>query len=212
MVQVNRRQALALGRRRFYLANSLFGGAASAQASDKLTIAFNVNLPAFDPHRRRGPRSIRAFRRSTARFSTNISSRTPILSFAPGLLTKWGWNDDKTKVWMDVREGVVWHDGTPMTPDDIVWSIQNARAIRRMAARCRSGLGLDRQLYHRRPAHQRRCENLRSHDLRCGWGSSPASSCPRPITPRSARMASRRSRSAQGHIWSTNIKAMRSCA
>jgi peptide/nickel transport system substrate-binding protein len=25
---------------------------------------------------------------------------------------------------MDVREGVVWHDGTPFTPEDVVWSIE----------------------------------------------------------------------------------------
>ena len=27
---------------------------------------------------------------------------------------------------MDVREGVVWHDGTPFTPEDVVWSIERA--------------------------------------------------------------------------------------
>ena len=25
---------------------------------------------------------------------------------------------------MDVRENVVWHDGTPFTPEDVIWSIQ----------------------------------------------------------------------------------------
>jgi peptide/nickel transport system substrate-binding protein len=50
----------------------------------------------------------------------------PDLSFEPGLLTDWGWNDDKTKVWMDVREGVKWHDGSDFTPEDIVWSLTRA--------------------------------------------------------------------------------------
>ncbi len=27
---------------------------------------------------------------------------------------------------MDVREGVVWHDGSPFTPKDVVWSLQRA--------------------------------------------------------------------------------------
>ena len=27
---------------------------------------------------------------------------------------------------MDVRENVVWHDGSPFTPEDVVWSIQRA--------------------------------------------------------------------------------------
>src|SRR6185437_12233652 len=48
MVSVNRREALALGGAGF-LSELLLGGAAQAQASDKLTIAFNVNLPSFDP-------------------------------------------------------------------------------------------------------------------------------------------------------------------
>ena len=49
MVNLNRRQTLALGGATF-LSELLLGGAmASAQASDKLTIAYNVNLPSFDP-------------------------------------------------------------------------------------------------------------------------------------------------------------------
>src|SRR5665213_3212682 len=48
MVSVNRREALALGGAGF-LSELLLGGGAQAQTSDKLTIAFNVNLPSFDP-------------------------------------------------------------------------------------------------------------------------------------------------------------------
>jgi peptide/nickel transport system substrate-binding protein len=48
MVEWNRREALALGGASF-LTGLIFGGAAQAQTQDKLTIAFNVNLPAFDP-------------------------------------------------------------------------------------------------------------------------------------------------------------------
>ena len=33
-------------------------------------------------------------------------ARSPTSSFEPGLLTEWGWNDDRTKVVMTVREGV----------------------------------------------------------------------------------------------------------
>src|SRR5271168_1202290 len=45
---LNRRQALVLGSTSF-LSGLLMAGGASAEASDTLTIAFNVNLPAFDP-------------------------------------------------------------------------------------------------------------------------------------------------------------------
>ncbi len=125
MVNVNRRQALALGGAGF-LSELLFAGApAFAQTTDKLTIAYNVNLPSFDPTV--GPSAVNPTIQAIYRaiFDQPVGQNTD-LSFTPGLLTGWGWNDDKTKVWMDVREGVVWHDGTPFTPEDIVWSFERA--------------------------------------------------------------------------------------
>ena len=47
----------------------------------------------------------------------------PDLSPAPGLLTEWGWNEDKKQVWMTVRDGVTWHDGSPFTAEDIAWNL-----------------------------------------------------------------------------------------
>ena len=76
----------------------------SAAGKDTLTIAYNVNLPSFDPTV--GPSAvnptIQAIYRSI--FDQYIGQE-PDLAFKPGLLTAWGWNDDKTKVWMDVRAG-----------------------------------------------------------------------------------------------------------
>jgi peptide/nickel transport system substrate-binding protein len=96
---------------------------ASAAAGGTLNIAYNVNLPSFDPNT--GPSSVNPTLQSIYRsvFNNYIGQR-PDLSFEPALLTAWGWNEDKTKVWMDVREDVFWHDGSRLTPDDIVWSIQ----------------------------------------------------------------------------------------
>jgi peptide/nickel transport system substrate-binding protein len=119
-----RRQTLALG------AGGLIAGLIGPQgrahaASDTLTIAYNVNLPSFDPTV--GPSAvnptIQAIYRSV--FDQFIGQK-PNLAFEPGVLTAWGWNDDKSKIWMDVRPGVTWHDGTPFTPEDIVWSLQRA--------------------------------------------------------------------------------------
>jgi peptide/nickel transport system substrate-binding protein len=50
----------------------------------------------------------------------------PDLQPAPGLLTEWGWNEDRTQVRMVVREGVTWHDGSPFTAEDVAWSLQRA--------------------------------------------------------------------------------------
>src|SRR3984893_16803861 len=120
-----RRQTLALTAGG--LIASLIGprSGAYAAAGDTLTIAYNVNLPSFDPTV--GPSAvnptIQAIYRSV--FDQYIGQK-PNLAFEPGLLTGWGWNDDKTKIWMDVRPGVTWHDGSPFTPADIVWSFERA--------------------------------------------------------------------------------------
>ena len=121
MFNVTRRQALAGSGG--LLASLLAPTRFATAAGSTLNIAYNVNLPSFDPDV--GPSSvnptIQAIYRSI--FDQYIGQK-PNLAFEPGLLTGWGWNDDKTKVWMDVREGVVWHDGTPFTPEDVVWTIQ----------------------------------------------------------------------------------------
>jgi len=120
-----RRQTLALTA--CGLIASLIGprGVAQAAAGDTLTIAYNVNLPSFDPTV--GPSAvnptIQAIYRSV--FDQYIGQK-PNLAFEPGLLTAWGWNNDKTGIWMDVRPGVTWHDGSPFTPADIVWSFERA--------------------------------------------------------------------------------------
>jgi dipeptide transport system substrate-binding protein len=101
-------------------------GAGAAQAQGKaLTIAYNVNLPSWDPTV--GLSAVNPTIQSIYKsvFDQYID-QNPDLSFKPGLLTKWGWNDDKTKISMTLREGAFWHDGTPVTPADVVWSLERA--------------------------------------------------------------------------------------
>ena len=106
MSPISRRQALA-GAGSLIAAIVAPRMGAGAAAADTLTIAYNLNLPSFDPTV--GPSSvnptIQAIYRSI--FDQFIGQK-PDLSFEPGLLTGWGWNDDKSKVWMDVRSNVVW--------------------------------------------------------------------------------------------------------
>ena len=122
MFTITRRQALAVsgGFVTSLLAPRRF---ASAAAGGTLNIAYNVNLPSFDPNT--GPSSVNPTLQSIYRsvFNNYIGQR-PDLSFEPALLTAWGWNEDKTRVLMDLREDVFWHDGSRLTPEDIVWSIQ----------------------------------------------------------------------------------------
>ncbi|HMM62519.1 MAG: ABC transporter substrate-binding protein [Mesorhizobium sp.] len=98
---------------------------AAAQAADELTIAYNVNLPSWDPTVGTSGvnPTIQGFYQSV--FDMFIHQK-PDLSFAPGLLTEWGWNDDRSKIFMVVREGVTWHDGSPFTAEDVAWSLERA--------------------------------------------------------------------------------------
>jgi peptide/nickel transport system substrate-binding protein len=99
----------------------------AAAQDDTLTIAYNVALPSWDPTV--GPSAVNPTIQGIYRsvFDQYIG-QAPDLAFQPGLLTEWGWTDDNTKIRMVVREGVTWHNGDPLTPEDIVWSLERAGA------------------------------------------------------------------------------------
>ena len=97
---------------------------ATAQ-DDVLTIAYNVNLPSWDPTV--GLSAVNPTIQSIYKsvFDQYVD-QNPDLSFKPGLLTGWGWNSDRTKIWMEVRENAYWHDGSEVTAQDVVWSLERA--------------------------------------------------------------------------------------
>ena len=124
----------SFSRRRFLQATGLAAAAplagsmllsSCAKQERALTIAYNVALPSWDPTT--GPSSVNPTIQTyyKAVFDTFID-QNPDLSFRPGLITKWGWNEDRTKVEMAVRENAFWHDGSPVTPEDVVWSLERA--------------------------------------------------------------------------------------
>ena len=87
------------------LSSGLLGdGAAHAAAGGTLTIAYNVNLPSFDPTV--GLSAVNPTIQSIyqSMFDPYIG-QAPDLSFKPGLLTKWGWNADRTKITHGVAQG-----------------------------------------------------------------------------------------------------------
>ena len=122
-MQLNRRSLLQLSVASAAL--GLAGLPARAQAIDELIIAYNVNLPSWDPTV--GPSAVNPTIQGLYQsvFDQFILQQ-PDLKPAPGLLTEWGWNDDKTKVSMTVRDGVTWHDGSPFTAEDVAWSLTRA--------------------------------------------------------------------------------------
>ena len=50
-------------------------------------------------------------------------SQKPDLTLAPGACEKFGWNDDRSKISLVLRRGMKWHDGAPVTMDDLVWNL-----------------------------------------------------------------------------------------
>ena len=119
-MKLNRRALLQLSAASVSL--TAFSLPARAQAIEELVIAYNVNLPAWDPTT--GPSAVNPTIQGIYQsvFDQYILQQ-PDLKPAPGILTEWGWNDDKTQVWMTVREGVTWHDGSPLTAEDVAWSL-----------------------------------------------------------------------------------------
>ncbi|MEQ8346281.1 MAG: ABC transporter substrate-binding protein [Sneathiellaceae bacterium] len=100
-------------------------GDARAADDTTLTIAYNVNLPSWDPTV--GVSAVNPTIQSIYKsvFDTYID-QDPDLSFKPGILTEWGWNEDRSKVRMTVRDDAFWHDGSKVTPADVVWSLERA--------------------------------------------------------------------------------------
>ena len=92
---------------------------------EELVIAYNVNLPSWDPTV--GPSAvnptIQGYYQSV--FDTFIP-QNPDLSFGKGLVTDYGWNDDRTQIYLVVRDGVTWHDGSPFSAEDVAWSLTRA--------------------------------------------------------------------------------------
>ena len=92
---------------------------------DALTIAYNVTLPSWDPTV--GLSAVNPTIQSIYKsvFDQYID-QNPDLSFKAGLLTDWSWSDDRSSISMTLREGAKWHDGSAVTVEDVMWSLQRA--------------------------------------------------------------------------------------
>ena len=100
--------------------------AAPARAADSvLTIAYNTTLPGWDPTSSAHAANpvVQSIYKSV--FDSYVD-QNPDLSFKPGILTRWEWNKDKTRIRLTLREDAYWHDGTPVTPEDLIWSLERA--------------------------------------------------------------------------------------
>ncbi|KZL05042.1 Periplasmic dipeptide transport protein precursor [Pseudovibrio axinellae] len=123
---------MSISRRNFLGASAAFaslatlpGGHVLAQGARGITIAYNIPVLSWDPTT--GPAAVNPVLQAIylAVFDRYVDQK-PDLSFGPGILTDWGFSEDKSKIHMTVREGVKWHDGSDLTPEDVVWSLERA--------------------------------------------------------------------------------------
>src|SRR3546814_2867722 len=54
---------------------------------------------------------------------------TPELKLIPQLATAWSWSDDSKTLTMDLREGVVFHDGTPFNAEAVKANIERSKTL-----------------------------------------------------------------------------------
>jgi peptide/nickel transport system substrate-binding protein len=57
-------------------------------------------------------------------FDTLIDFDLETYELVPGLARDWSVSDDGTVITLHLREGVAWHDGTPFTADDVVFTFE----------------------------------------------------------------------------------------
>lgn len=94
---------------------SIAPGLAWAQAKDTVTIAWPTDVPSWDPNQRTFPDGQALFKLI---FEQPIM-QDPQLKFVPGLFTEWTTADDGMSLTFKLREGVKFHDGSPLTSRDI---------------------------------------------------------------------------------------------
>lgn len=133
MIHLSRRRFLASGLGAPVLAGPAAGGLAAllysasvrAEIGDTLVIAAPSSLPAWDPTSPAAafdapPQSV-----WRAVFDPLIG-RGPDLELRPALLTAWGWNASRTRIYLNLRDDMTWHDGSKVTIEDLLWSIERA--------------------------------------------------------------------------------------
>lgn len=103
----------------------LRSGGALAQSKGTLTIAYNTTLPSLDPTSSAKTSSPAVQSIFKGIFDQYIE-QMPDLSFKPGALTNWAWNKDRTAIHLTLRQGMKWHDGSPVTVEDLIWSLERA--------------------------------------------------------------------------------------
>ena len=99
-------------------------GAALAQSSTVLRVGQQDEPDALDPARS----GTFAGRITFMALCDKLWDLQPDLSFKPQLATAWKWSEDSRALTITLREGVILHDGTPMTAEVVRANLERYRA------------------------------------------------------------------------------------
>ncbi len=100
---------------------ALFLGASTLAMAQTVRIANQGDALSMDPHSLNESLQLS----TTGNVYEPLVARNKDLTLAPGLATSW--KQTSPTVWrFDLRKGVLFHDGTPFTADDVVFSFQRA--------------------------------------------------------------------------------------
>jgi peptide/nickel transport system substrate-binding protein len=97
------------------LATGVTGRLPAWAATDELRIAYPNDIPNWDPESQTaGP----AMSILNCVFDSPIG-QNPDMTLIPRLFTEWKWSDDRMALHAKVRQGVVFHNGDPLTANDV---------------------------------------------------------------------------------------------
>jgi peptide/nickel transport system substrate-binding protein len=105
------------------MAGSLVAMAASPAAAETLRFAYQTDVNTLDPHGLNETFTL-GFQ---GNFYEGLTRRGADLAIEPALATRWELLEP-TRWRFHLREGVTFHDGSPFTADDVVFSAERARA------------------------------------------------------------------------------------
>ena len=94
-------------------------GPAAAQGRDLVTVDLPNDAATLDPHLQWDTDSYSVYRN----IFDNLVTRDTAGAIVPQIATAWTYVSD-TVIDFTIRQGVTFHDGTPLTPEDVVYSIR----------------------------------------------------------------------------------------
>ena len=105
------------------LQSLLWSREARAAIGDTLSIAYSTAPAGWDPNT--GPQATSPGNQSIFRsiYDPYMVQRAD-LKVIPGVIDEFGWDEDRNGIHFRLRDGVKWHDGKSVTPDDIVWNLE----------------------------------------------------------------------------------------